>query len=101
MGGVWGGHFHDPIHFEAGGRPKRRATVPTPGTVDQGESLTQSALDLAAGFNPGVGLMELSGAILPKGSNPYYEDLRKSLSSPSYALAQSWNDLVRLYQRVF
>jgi hypothetical protein len=22
MGGVWGGHFHDPIHFEAGGLGK-------------------------------------------------------------------------------
>jgi len=101
MGGVWGGHFHDPIHFEAGGSPKRRTTLPTPGTVDQGESLAGMGVDLLLGMNKGVGSMELAGALLPKGSNPYYEELRKSMASPSYAFTQSWNDMVRLYQKLF
>ncbi len=96
MGGVWGGHFKDPIHFEAGGDLSDYAAqaMQSPATQSYSEKAVDLVYPLVA---PAVGAMEVAGQLLPDSQNYYLNDLKKSLSSPAYALEQSWADVVRLW----
>jgi hypothetical protein len=76
MGGVWGGHFHDPIHFEAGGAT-RRAYRPVPQRTPAGNvvpvpgDVYYQLADFLSGFVPGLGQVQLADTIATAlGSKP-------------------------------
>jgi len=65
MGGTWGGHFRDPIHFEAGGATEYAESQPiTPDVFKQ--SPLEEVADVALSFIPGVTGPEIAGLIAPK-----------------------------------
>lgn len=57
-GGVWGGHYGDPVHFEFPGfkKPGSQTLAKTCGTA---KSVIAQAVDLILGFAPGIGEVEL------------------------------------------
>lgn len=55
-GGVWGGHYGDPVHFEF---PGFKAAAPIAVKCSKTTSLIAAAADLVLGFAPGVGEVEL------------------------------------------
>jgi D-alanyl-D-alanine carboxypeptidase len=65
-GGVWGGHYNDPIHFELPGFKSpvmARNAVPSPDSVP----FLAQALDFILSFNPAIGLTELLAWMLSLG----------------------------------
>lgn len=85
-GGVWGGRFKDPVHFEwpdfagqAGAAPQ---AVRRCGT---GSSLLAQAVDLILGFAPGIGQVELIATLVSFGFPR--SRILKFLSSPVTTLA--------------
>lgn len=64
MGGVWGGHFHDPIHFEAPGAQQaaREAAARIQAPLQEGGFL-YGAADFLSGFVPGLGEVQLADSI--------------------------------------
>lgn len=80
MGGVWGGHFKDPIHFEAGGDLSDYAQAAAPEATSGAIS---SLVDTVGSFAPGIGEIT-AGADLAKtlGADPNSPFIQV-LSSPS------------------
>jgi hypothetical protein len=61
MGGTWGGHFHDPIHFEAGGATHYAESLkPVP---TQGGPFYALA-NFLSGFVPGLGEVQLVDSLV-------------------------------------
>jgi hypothetical protein len=72
MGGTWGGHFKDPIHFEAGGLHKATYDAVAAATgepVPGGE--IYSLANFLSGFVPGLGALQLADELATMlGSQP-------------------------------
>ena len=66
MGGLWGGHFKDPIHFEAGGVTARHALAivhsEASGTPVEGPAFYKLA-DFLSGFVPFLGPLQLAESL--------------------------------------
>jgi hypothetical protein len=64
MGGVWGGVYHDPIHFEAGGLHKVTYAHAAAETGEPVEGSDIYALaDFLSGFVPGLGVVQLADTL--------------------------------------
>ncbi len=61
-GGIWGGAFNDPIHFEYPGFSVAPAVHASPVV-----STVAEAIDLIIGFAPGIGEVELAAELLKLG----------------------------------
>jgi hypothetical protein len=87
--GVWGGHFHDPIHFEAGGLD-RAALVPE-AIAAPVYGAVENVADVALSFIPGITAPELVGMVLPKTSSQtpaalVYNEVVEGLEHPVRAV---------------
>ncbi len=83
MGGTWGGRFHDPIHFEAGGATEAAEAYQ--------ESGIETVSDLALSLVPGATLPELVGTFAPKMEetgpiSQVYNEVILGLEHPSRAV---------------
>lgn len=66
-GGVWGGHYGDPVHFEFPGFKSSQATAAHTRACSKGTSLLAQAADLVVGFVPGIGEVELVATLASLG----------------------------------
>jgi hypothetical protein len=57
-GGIWGGRYGDPIHFELPGFKKPQVAPKTASGADDAPFIAK-ALDFILAFNPAIGLVEL------------------------------------------
>jgi hypothetical protein len=106
-GGIWGGHFHDPIHFEGPGVDRTTVVedpgVPQPQFVDQLNAVLNTAVGLAAPWSV-MGAQEvithLPGSI-QQGS--LFKRALRPIVDPIGNLEDPWKDvanwILRTYQR--
>jgi D-alanyl-D-alanine carboxypeptidase len=66
-GGVWGGTFGDPVHFEFPGFAAPQTAAAHSRSCGTGTSLISQAADLVLGFVPGIGEVELVATLVGLG----------------------------------
>lgn len=66
-GGVWGGRYGDPVHYEFPGFTATQAAPAGKRSCSTATSLLAQAVDLVLGFLPGVGEVELVSTLVSLG----------------------------------